>query len=210
MNKEEKYILRYNKNQIFIHWTFVGSFFVLLITGLFMVIPSMAVTAGVVSSSIHKIAAVIFVGSVVAYYVIEKKGLKLLIKESFYFDKDDIEWLKKMPFYFFGKSKNMPPSGRWNAGEKLHHIVKAFTFLTVSISGFFMWFGTGILSPNLFVFMVLVHNISMIAMVCFTVGHVYFTFLYGALPHMTTGYTTETYAQKHSKWLKQLKEKGMV
>lgn len=211
MNSGEKTIMRFNKKQIIFHWMFAVSFFVLAITGLFLVIPGLSILASRgLSLLVHKIAAVMFMASVVLYYIFEREGLKRLVKDSFYFDKDDIDWLKKMIFYFLGKTKEMPPSGRLNGGEKLHHLSIVITFFTVSISGLFMWLGSGYLHPNLFLFMIIVHNISMFVMLCLTIGHIYFTFLYGALDHMISGYTTEKYAKKHIKWLNELKSKGMI
>ncbi len=207
MNRQEKLYLRFNKSQIVIHWFFAGSFFVLAVTGLTLVIPGLAaLAASGVSAIAHRVAASIFMLSAVAYYIKERDGLKRLVKESFTYDRDDIIWITKMFYYFFGKTKAMPPSGRLNGGEKLHHALIIITFFTISISGLLLWFG-GNIGATLFLLTIWVHNISMFLMLCLTVGHIYFTFVYGALPHMITGYTTESYAKKHVKWLRALKEK---
>lgn len=206
-NSSEKQYLRFNKSQILIHWVFAGSFFVLAATGLILIIPGLSKLAASGASAIaHRVAASVFMLSVVAYYFKEREGLKRLVKESFTYDRDDIIWITKMFYYFFGKTKAMPPSGRLNGGEKLHHALIIITFFTISISGLTIWFGSNI-SSSLFLVMIWVHNISMFLMLCLTVGHIYFTFVYGALPHMITGYTTESYAKKHIKWLRALKEK---
>ncbi|KUO49745.1 MAG: hypothetical protein APF76_00415 [Desulfitibacter sp. BRH_c19] len=205
-NKQEKLYLRFNKTQILIHWVFAGSFFVLAGSGLILIVPGLsALAASGVSAIAHRVAASLFMLSVVAYYIKERNGLKRLVKESFSYDKDDIIWITKMFQYFLGKTKTMPPSGRLNGGEKLHHALIVITFFTISISGLTIWFGSNI-SASLFLMMIWIHNLSMFLMLCLTVGHVYFTFVYGALPHMITGYTTESYAKKHIKWLRALKE----
>ncbi len=206
MNNEKKY-LRFTKKQILIHWLFAGAFFVLAFTGLSIILPGLAwLTAGGVSGILHRVAAVVFVSSVVLYYIIERDRFKQLIKESFSYDKDDIKWILKMFNYFLGKTKEMPPSGRLNGGEKIHHMFIIITFLTISISGMFLWFGNGSIGSTVFLIMIWIHNISMFLMLILTIGHIYFTFVYGALPHMTSGYTTESYAQKHIKWLRELKK----
>ncbi len=210
MNKDERLILRFKKPQIYAHWIFAISFFVLTISGLILVIPGMAVSFGAASGVLHRLAAVTFMGAVVYYYFADREGLTRLIKESFTYDKDDIAWIKKMMGYCFGRTKDMPPSGRLNGGEKLHHAVIIITFLTISFSGIMLWLGSGSMSTTVFLLMIWMHYLSMLAMVCLTIGHIYFTFLYGASQHMITGYTTESYAQKHVKWLDDLKSKGMM
>lgn len=208
MDRQEKLYLRFNKKQILCHWLFAGSFFVLTATGLTLIIPNLTWSIGGngLGNIVHRVAAVGFMLSVLLYWVLEWDGLKRLVKESFNYEKDDIKWIMMMLNYFLGKTKVMPPSGRLNGGEKLHHALIIITFLSISISGLVLWFGNNI-NSTIFLLMIWLHNISMFIMVCLTLGHIYFTFLYGALPHMITGYTTESYATKHEKWLKTLKEK---
>lgn len=208
MSKQEKLILRYNLKQIMFHWLFALSFFVLTVTGLFLLIPSLAIYAGGGTSSVvHRGAGVVLMLSVLLYYLFEREGFMHLIKESFSYDKDDIQWLKQIFSYIFGKTKGMPPSGRLNGGEKFHHAMIIITFVAISISGLFLWLGSN-MSAKVFLIMIWVHNIAMFIMVCLTIGHIYFTFLYGALNHMITGYTTEKYAVKHEKWLKALNQEN--
>ncbi len=204
MNSEKQY-LRFTKKQILIHWLFAIPFFVLAITGIFMIIPSLSfLTHGGISNIVHRAAAVVFILAAILYPVIERQKFKELIKETFTYDQDDIQWLLKVFHYFLGKTKTMPPSGRINGGEKLHHGAIFITFVTISISGIFLWIGTGVISSGLFLIMIWIHNLSMFLMLCLTVGHIYFTFVYGALPHMISGYTTESYAKKHIKWLREI------
>ncbi|WP_028308716.1 formate dehydrogenase subunit gamma [Desulfitibacter alkalitolerans] len=204
-NGKEKMYLRFTKKQIFIHWLFAGSFFVLALTGLIMVIPGLSfLAAGGLSGIIHRAAAVMFILAPIIYFLVERQRFKELIKDSFTYDKDDIDWILKVFDYFLGKTRAMPPSGRINGGEKLHHGAIIVAFVTITISGLFLWFGSAIMNTTIFLVMIWLHNISMFIMLCLTVGHIYFTFVYDALPHMLSGYTTESYAKKHIKWLRKL------
>ncbi len=200
-------VLRFSRGQRVAHWALAVSFFVLLFSGLTLMIPSLAPLAkGGVARMIHRVFAVVFMLVPVYYALADRKGLQALITESFRYDRDDLLWLLRMPRYFFGRVKGMPPQGRLNAGEKIHHALIILTFITISLTGLVLWFGKGNLSQNEFLGMVMLHDIAMYIMVILTIGHLYFTFVYGALQGMVTGYVNEKYAAlEHAKWLASIK-----
>jgi cytochrome b subunit of formate dehydrogenase len=50
-----------------------------------------------------------------------------------------------------------------------------------------------------------VHVLSMLTLTVLLVGHLYFTFVYGALPGITTGYISEEAARlEHPKWVEEV------
>ncbi len=107
-----------------------------------------------------------------------------------------------MPEYFLGRTRGMPPQGRINAGQKLHHAGVALAFITVALSGVVLLFGKGQLGANGLALAATIHDLSMLLLTVLFVGHVYFTFVYDALPSMLKGYVTEEYARmEHAKWL---------
>jgi formate dehydrogenase subunit gamma len=207
--KTEKIIQRFSKEQRLAHWAFAISFFILLGSGLILMLPSLSgLAADGTSRWLHRVGAVVFMLVPLYYYLTAKEGLTALVKDSFTFDQDDRKWLMKFFQYFFGRVKGMPPQGRINAGEKLHHALVIITFFTISISGLVLWVGNGALNQNIFLLMIIIHDVSMFIMLVLTIGHLYFTFVYGALGGMITGYVTETYARlEHAKWLAELENK---
>ena len=85
-----------------------------------------------------------------------------------------------MPGYIFGRTKGLPPQGRMNAGQKLHHATTFLMFVTVAASGFVLWFGKGRLGPDGLASTAMVHDLSMLGLTVMMIGHLYFTFVYDA------------------------------
>ncbi|WP_376791324.1 formate dehydrogenase subunit gamma [Thermoflexus sp.] len=201
-----RWVLRYRLGQRVVHWLHAAAFFVLLITGLALIWPPLSfLAAGGFSRLLHRAAAIVFLLTPVLYALIDFKGLKDLVRDSFTYTRQDFEWLKGFPAYFLGRTSHLPPQGRINAGQKIHHALTIISYVTVSGSGLVLWLGKGSLGPAGLVAATIVHDLSMAVMAVLTIGHIYFTFVYDALPAMTTGYVTEEYARmEHPLWLASL------
>ena len=206
MQAKSDLIKRFSTVQRVAHWTFTAAFLALTVTGLFLMTGSLKeLGVGGGSRLIHRIAAVIFLLAPVYYLLFDRQGMARLVKDSFTYDKDDLRWLLGFPRYVLGRAKGLPPQGRINAGEKLHHAAIILLFVTVSVSGLFLWLGKGMLGAEMFGWTLIAHDLSMIFMVLLTIGHVYFATVYGALGGMITGYVTRAYARlEHAKWLAEL------
>ena len=111
-------------------------------------------------------------------------------------------WFKHVVKYFLGDTRNLPPQGRVNAGQKLHHIGVVVLSSSSPCPASFFWIGPGAAGrqqpgdgsevPRP------VHARTDVLLV----GHLYFTFVYEGLSAMTTGYVSEEYARvEHAKWL---------
>jgi formate dehydrogenase subunit gamma len=201
-------VRRYVPAQQVIHWIGVISFFTLLLTGLALLVPPLSfLTRGGASGVIHRIGAVAFILLPALYMLrMPRKALEL-VRESFTYGREEWEWFKRMPGYFLGSTRHLPPQGRLNAGQKLHHAATFMMFNSVAVSGLLMWFAKGQLGPDGLSVVAIVHGASMLGLSVLMVGHVYFTFLYGALSGMVTGKVTEEYARmEHSKWYESLQQ----
>ena len=199
-------VLRYKKQPRIVHMLLASSFLVLLLTGLVIFLPFLSQYAsGGFSRLLHRIGAVAYMSVPIFYLILDREGAKELLRDSFHYDKDDWNWIKHMYRYFMGHAEGMPPQGRLNAGQKIHHAsVIIFSFVIV-ISGLFMWFGKGNLGPTGLAWMAIVHDIGMVVLTVLLVGHLYFTFVYKALSGMTTGYVDEEDARlEHAKWVDEL------
>jgi formate dehydrogenase subunit gamma len=205
-SESPRLVRRYVPAQRLIHWIGVVSFLSLLFSGIALLYPPLSfLAAGGLSRLIHRIAVIPFVALPIAYAILLPRQTKELLIESLTYTREDWEWFKRMPAYLLGRTRGLPPQGRLNAGQKLHHAATFLMFVTVSVSGFVLWFGKGRLGPNGLASAAMAHDLSMLGLSVLMIGHVYFTFLYDALSAMRTGFVTEQYARmEHLKWLETL------
>jgi formate dehydrogenase subunit gamma len=211
-SESPRLVKRYLRAQRFIHWIGVASFLALLSSGLALLFPPLSfLAAGGLSRLVHRIAVVPFVVLPIVYALLLPRQTKELLTESLTYTREDWEWLKRLPAYLLGRTRGLPPQGRLNAGQKLHHGGTFLMFVTVSVSGFVLWFGKGRLGPDGLALAAMVHDLSMLGLSVLMIGHVYFTFLYDALSAMRTGFVTEQYARmEHLKWLETLPPETFV
>ena len=209
---EDHVILRYRTKQRIVHALLATSFVMLLLTGLVLLWDPLGFLAsGGTSRFIHRIGALIFMAVPVAYLVLDPKGAKELVYDSFRYDKDDIAWFRYMYRYFLGHAAEMPPQGRLNAGQKLHHAAVIVVSATVVISGLLLWFAKPLMAPAAFSWVVVAHDLSMLLLTLFLIGHLYFTYVYKAISGMTTGWVEEVDARlEHPKWVEELEAEGIV
>lgn len=199
-------LLRYRRNQRFVHALLAASFLLLLLTGLLLLWgPLGPLAAGGNSRFIHRIAAVGFMAVPVAYLFTDRAGAKELLIDSFKYDRDDVEWLKHVYRYTMGHATEMPPQGRLNAGQKLHHGAVVVASAAIVLTGLAMWFLKSGLGASGLAWAAIIHDFAMLALTLLLVGHLYFTFVYKALSGMTSGYVPELEARiEHSKWVDEL------
>jgi formate dehydrogenase subunit gamma len=103
----------------------------------------------------------------------------------------------------------MPPQGRLNAGQKLHHSAVMIFSAFIVATGIVMWGFKSSLSATVLSWTAMVHDLSMLALALLLLGHVYFTYVYKAWSSMATGYVPkEDMELEHSKWLEELEHEG--
>jgi formate dehydrogenase subunit gamma len=203
-------LLRYRIGPRINHAILAGSFVILLFTGLILLwSPLAGLAAGGNSRLLHRIAAVFFMAVPVLYLLLDRPAAKELLWDSFHYDKDDLAWAKQAYRYFLGHAKDMPPQGRLNAGQKLHHAAVVVMSALIVASGLVLWFGKGTLGADGLAVTAMVHDVTMLILTVLLVGHLYFTFVYKALSGMTTGYVPEEEARlEHSKWVEELPQQA--
>ena len=205
-------VKRYQSTQRLIHWLGVPTFLTLLISGVVLIASPLApLAAGGITRQIHRIAVVPFMLLPILYVVLNPKQAMELLKESFTYTRDDIAWFKHMPAYFLGRTKGLPPQGRINAGQKLHHAATFMMFNFIAWSGFVLWFGKGQLGYDVLAITAMIHDLSMLGLTVLMIGHLYFTLVYDALSGMLRGYVTKEYAEmEHPKWVEELPENQFI
>jgi formate dehydrogenase subunit gamma len=204
-----QWIPKYSLLERTMHWLHTATFVPLALTGLVLYAPFLDPLAqgeaGEFVRLIHRGAAVIFGLLPIVYLVMQPRRLLLNLRE-FTFDKEDIGWLKgAFGYYVLGKHTDMPPQGRFNTGEKLNGVVMVLTWVTFGVTGLAMWFGKGILPPALFLWMVIIHDLAMIASVCMFLVHLFLAvahpLMWAGLVSMRFGVTSAEYAaEHHAKW----------
>ena len=211
-SESPRLVRRYAPAQRLIHWIGAGSFLMLLFSGIALLYPPLSfLAAGGFSRLIHRIAVIPFVLLPIAYAILLPRQTAELLTDSFTVTREDWEWLKRIPAYLLGRTRGLPPQGRLNAGQKLHHAWTFLMFITVSLSGFVLWLASGRLGPAGLAIAAMVHDLSMLGLSVLMIGHVYFTFLYDAFSAMRTGLVTEPYARmEHLKWLEALPPEAFV
>ena len=209
---DEHVILRYRTKQRIVHALLASSFVVLLATGLVLLWdPLGSLAAGGNSRWLHRVGAVVFLAVPAAYLILDPKGAKELVYDSFRYDKDDIAWFRYMYRYFLGHAVEMPPQGRLNAGQKLHHAAVIMVSATVVVSGLLLWFAKPWMGDTAFSWVVVAHDLSMLLLTLFLIGHLYFTYVYKAISGMTTGWVEEVDARiEHAKWVEELEAEGVI
>jgi len=202
----ERKVLRYRVGPRIIHAMLASSFLAMLITGLMLVWGPLApYAAGGASRWIHRAGSVVFMLIPVAYLVFDRPAARELLWDSFHYDGDDWKWLMHMYRYFLGYAAEMPPQGRLNAGQKLHHAGVVIFSATIVVSGIIMWVGKGSFTPNSLAITAMLHDLSMLVLTVLLVGHLYFTYVYGALQGMIKGYIPEEDARlEHAKWVESM------
>lgn len=206
----DKQILRYRKRPRIVHAILASSFLLLLLTGLIILwSPLSFLAAGGVSRWLHRVAALGFMSVPVVYWIVDREGAKELMVDSFKYDRDDWKWLQRFWSYTFGHCANMPPQGRLNAGQKLHHALVMVLSASIVVSGLVLWFFLPSLGASGQAWAAVIHDLSMLSLALLLVGHLYFTFVYKAMSGMTTGYIAETEARlEHAKWVEELEQQS--
>lgn len=206
----DREVLRYRKRPRIVHAMLASSFLIMLLTGLVILWPALSgLAAGGWTRWLHRVGGVIFMAVPFVYWFADRDGAKELMVDSFKYDRDDYRWLKRFWSYAFGHTASMPKQGRLNAGQKMHHASVMLLSASIVASGLIMWFFMPWLGPSLQAWVVVIHDLSMLALTLLLVGHLYFTFVHKALSGMTRGYIDADDARlEHAKWVEELEQEA--
>ena len=215
-----RWIPKYTAMERVGHWLHTATFVPLAITGLILYVPlfqSLAQgQAGQFVRLVHRAISILFGLLPILYFIIEPRRFIMSIRE-FLFDKDDIGWVQNaFSYYLLGRHGVMPPQGRFNTGEKMNGLIMCVTWVVLGVTGLLMWFGKGAVAvgplrlgftmpAGLFQWMVLIHDLAMIAAVAMFLVHLYLAvahpLMWAGLVSMRFGVTSAAYAaEHHAKW----------
>ena len=209
--KRQVLVVRFAAAERFAHWLHFVAFTVLLGTGLFIYVPAFQPftvgAAGEASRLAHRAAAVVFMIAPLIYLVFSPREFFYSLKEAFTWGRDDLCWLKSAwAYYSHGKTSAMCPQGKYNAGQKFNALTQIVTFALFVVTGLTMWFGKGTVPPNVFMWAVILHDLSVIATVVLFMLHLYLVTVHPLMRESITamfeGTVTEEFAKEHhGKWL---------
>jgi formate dehydrogenase subunit gamma len=201
-----RWIPKYTTLERFLHWVHTATFIPLALTGFVLFAPWLQQLAqgeaGVTIRLIHRIAAVFFGGVPIVYAILQPRRMWLNLKEFLSFSKYDLLWLKgAFPYYVLGRHGDMPPQPSFNTGERLTALVMVLGTIVFGITGPSMWFLKGIMPTNLYLFMILVHDLMFIVIFAMFLIHFYLTvmhpMMWQSLVSMRYGVVSESYAREH-------------
>jgi len=209
---------RYTPRARWFHWFIAAVFLELVLSGLLIFIPWLSSgLAGTVTRLVHRIGAVALVGGPVLFALIRGQITWDFIREALVWGKEDLEWMKAAPAYYFGGDpRMMPPQDYINTGMKLYRLAILCGGAIFVITGFIMWFLKGIVYPEVFQWCVMVHDIAFIVAIGMFLLHVQLGVFHPrmdeSLLSMVDGKVSGVYAKSHhGRWydeIKRNKKKG--
>ena len=162
----------------------------LAITGVFVFVPSLG--GGIMGGDftyamrmLHRVLAVPFMLVPIIAVIMSPKGFVHLITQDVFgkWDKDDVQWALKFPFYLFAPGKvHMPPQHHVKSAQRLADGALLFFCVIMSVSGMVLWLNTGLLpgggwkvefSANTLLVAHLVHDIFFFLTVFVGIAHIY-------------------------------------
>lgn len=184
-----KYIKRHSIIARITHDTAAICCILLVITGLFVFIPSWNNAVGsefaIAMRWAHRIIAIPFIVIPLLTFIFCPKGAKHLFCQNIFgkWDEDDYIYAKKFVPYLFMPSKiHMPPQREVKGAQRLADGALLFACVFAAISGMILWLRTGLLpdgqwSVNFSAGTILcakfVHDLCFFVICVFGLGHIY-------------------------------------
>lgn len=142
MNQTEQsvapgHILRYHFKERVIHWTTSVSYVYLLMTGLAFWSPwcfwlAVVLGGGQVSRMLHPWIGLIFAVGVLMMFGMWASEMQI--------DENDKNWFRSVGHYARNEDQDMPPAGRYNAGQKSLFWGFVVCMVLLLLSGIVLWY----------------------------------------------------------------------
>jgi formate dehydrogenase subunit gamma len=205
MASERAYVRRFSRTERTLHWVHASAFFVLLASGLVLLVPRLSELVGrrPFVKDVHFDTGLAWMLALALIVILgDRRGLRRTLRDLDGFDRDDRLWLRRSP----------RPQGRFNAGQKLNAALTAALSVLFIVSGLLLWYGE---RNNSFRFAstILLHDGVMYVSLVLLVGHLYLALIYPSTRHalrgMTTGSVRRDWAeQHHKKWVDEQSQPG--
>ena len=191
----DRILHRFNYPERIVHWVVGVTFVVLLATGLAFSHPPLFWLTGILGGGpaarvLHPWIGALFSAGMVAMAFIWLRDMVL--------DESDWRWLRAVKHYATRDSRNVPPAGKYNAGQKMFFWFQAVFAVAHLGSGIPLWFPAGF-DAALLQWMRLIHYGVTLGGGLLLIVHVYLgTIAYpGTARAMIDGTVTERWARHH-------------
>ncbi|MDB5731634.1 MAG: formate dehydrogenase subunit gamma [Variovorax sp.] len=196
-----RYLRRYGDATRMNHWFVVLMFLAAALSGLPLLHPSLYFFSNVAGGGswariLHPYMGVLMVlGFTLMFFTMWRDNL---------LNADDGRWMANASRMLKGDKSNMPPIGKYNAGQKIVFWMFGLSLLLLFVSGFVFWrpWFVGFFPILLRRIAVVVHAASAVVLVLSVIVHVYAAlWIKGTMRAMTRGTVTENWARfNHPLW----------
>ena len=215
----EPRVQRFNRTQRALHWSHAITFFILLVTGIILLVRQVGEAVGhhLLILQFHEYTALFYIFGPLLWVLIgNRRSLFRDLKEFDEWDEDDVEWLKQSVLRG-PTAKSLPPQGRYNAGQKLNGILTLAATLGFIVTGIILWhppvvtkvLPSWVFSDSMSNNAVFLHQLLLYVSIPLVLGHIYLAAISRAtrpsLGALTDGTVPLAYAREHHpKWAAEL------
>lgn len=178
-----------------VHWIVGVTFVILLLTGLALSYPKLywltaLVGGGSVARVLHPWTGVVFTVGLVAMFLLWLKEMHLA--------RSDFEWLRALKYYARHERDRVPPTGKYNGGQKIFFWVQVVLGVVFLVTGVALWFPEPF-GAWLLTVMRLLHYLAALGGGLLLILHIYLgTIAYpGTAGSMLYGTVTREWARLH-------------
>jgi formate dehydrogenase subunit gamma len=192
-----KYLRRYSDGERMTHWVVAITFVLAGLSGLAFFHPSMFFFSNLFGGGpwtkiLHPVIGLVMF---VAFMLMAVHHWRdNLMKEG------DAEWRAKATDLLMGKHPQMPPAGKFNAGQKALFWVLVASMAVLLLTGLAIWrpWIAPYLSVGVLRAAVLLHSVSAVVLIISVIGHIYMAiWTKGSIRAMTRGTVPENWAKLH-------------
>lgn len=158
-----------------VHWVVGVTFVLLLLTGFAFSYPSLywltsLVGGGAAARVLHPWTGVVFTVGIVFMFALWVRDM--------YLSREDVTWLRAIRHYAAHQRDQVPPAGKYNAGQKLFFWVQSVLGVAFLITGMPLWLpdgfvGIGPFGRGVLTWMRLLHYAAALGGGLFLIVHIY-------------------------------------
>jgi formate dehydrogenase subunit gamma len=200
-----RYLRRYDDGERINHWVIALLFLLAGFSGLAIFHPSMYFFTNLFGGGpwTRILHPFIGVAMVIAFALMFAKVWRDNVMNG-----GDREWIEHAGEMLRGDKSNMPPAGKYNAGQKLVFWASAVCLLILVLTGIVFWrpWFAGYFPIGLIRAATLLHSIAAIVLILSIIVHIYAAiWVKGTVRAMTRGTVSEAWArQNHPLWYRQI------
>lgn len=201
-------IQRYTPNERSNHWITAISFVLLALSGLALFHPSMFFLSAVLGGGPWTRILHPFIGLVM---FVSFSCLVVRFWSHNFLDKADIQWMKQPMDMLNNREENLPPIGKYNAGQKILFWVLLICMIGLLVTGIIMWkqYFSAYFPIDVRRWASLLHAVFGAGLIISIIVHIYAAFwVKGSIKAMTRGTVSYAWARRnHRLWYDEVIER---